>query len=120
MPRYQLSLSSKATQERAMDGQRPAKSWGRSKAKIQGTERLRIGITLATSALNEAVFLFDACAGLTEAVVILKHQLSQRVGRFYSRLLVKIEEEIKIQEREGSRLTGLEVSCFRGFQRWDD
>lgn len=62
-----------------MDGQRPA---GRSKFKVLGTEGLLIGITLASPGdLNEAVFLFDACAGLTK---VPKHEPSQRVERFYS------------------------------------
>lgn len=98
-----------------MDRQRPAKWLGRSKSKVLGTEGLRIGITLASrGALYETIFLSDACAGLTKAVMGPKHELGQRVERFYSRALVKIKEKIKIQEGKGFRFTGLEVSCFRG------
>lgn len=80
----------------------PYKVVGRSKAKDLGTEGLRIGITLANSgALNEAVFLFDACAVLTKPVVDPKYELSQRVERFYSRFLVVIEDKIKIMEGDG-------------------
>lgn len=62
MPRYQLPLSSKSTQNRTADGESPTKLEGRSKVEVLGTEGLRIGIVRAHSgALNEAVFLFDAC-----------------------------------------------------------
>lgn len=57
-----------------------------------------------------------AAAVLTKPVVDPKHELRQRVERFYSRFLVVIEEEMKIGEGEGFHfaLQVLEVSYIQG------
>lgn len=71
MTRHQLSLYSEATQERAVDRQRPAKWLRRSKSKVLGTEGFmdRHHSSKPEEALNETIFLFDACAALTKVVM---------------------------------------------------
>lgn len=102
-----FSLSSKATQDGVVDGQRLVKlRWG-SKAEVVGAKGLRMGITLSSQgALEKATLLIDACNGLTKAVV--------GPVRFYGRVLVEREEVIIIQEENGFRSRNLEVPCFPG------